>query len=332
MSSVHVEPAGGVMEVGAVKAIGEPALRAAARPKAWLALPRSWSKNGWTIWHLVMSVVMVTLGVVAMGDAWADIVKLIATDLRTEQDENTHILLVPIVAAWLVWVRRGRFRHCRPRVNLIGPIIMLVGWALYWAGDAYYVLAFWHTGAVVLAIGCLCTVLGLDVFVAFLPALFVLGFLVPVPSRVRHAITLPLEATLTQVTQNVCELLGMEVERSGNHLVAHGVELEIAEACDGMRMVFALVLVSFVFAFGTPLRWYVRLMVVAASPVSAIFCNLVRLVPTVWLYGYHPSVADAFHEYSGWCMLPIAFLLLMAIVRTLRWALLPIAKFTLAYD
>jgi len=268
----------------------------------------------------------------AMGDAWADIVNLVVADLRTQQDENTHILLVPIVAAWLVWVRRGRFRHCRPRGHFIGLLIMLAGWAIYWAGDAYYVLAFWHAGAVVMAIGCLCTVLGMDAFFAFLPALFALGFLIPVPGRVRHAISLPLEAALTQATQEVCQLLGMAVERSGNHLWSNGVEVEIAEACNGMRMVFALVLVSFTFAFGTPLRWYVRLLVVAASPFSAIFCNLVRLVPTVWLYGYHPKIADTFHDYSGWIMLPTAFLLLMAIVRALRWALLPVAKFTLAYD
>jgi exosortase len=312
--------------------VSEPALRTALRARRRTLVPRSWAKNGWTIWHPILSVVMVTLGVLAMGDSWADIINMVAADLRTQQDENTHILLVPIVAAWLAWVRRGRFRHCRPRGHFIGLLIMLVGWATYWAGDALYVMAFWHAGAVILAIGCLCTVLGLDVFMAFLPALFVLGFIIPVPARVRQAIALPLEAALTQVTHEVCQLLGMAVERSGNHLWCNGVEVEIAEACNGMRMVFALVMVSFAFAFGTPLRWYVRLLVVAASPVSAIFCNLVRLVPTVWLFGYHPRVAEPFHDYSGWFMLPLAFLLLMAIVRLLRWALLPIAKFTLAYD
>jgi exosortase len=308
------------------------ALRAERRPKYRMIVPRSWSKNGWTIWHLVLSVVMVGLGVLATADAWADIAQLVATDLRTRQDENTHILLVPIVAAWLVWVRRGRFRHCRPRGQIIGPLIMLAGWAIYWAGDAFYVLAFWHAGAVVLTIGCLCAVLGLEIFFAFLPALIVLGFIVPVPGRVRQAIALPLEGALTLVTKEVCELLGMAVERSGNHLWTNGVEVEIAEACNGMRMVFALALVSFAFAFGTPLRWYIQLMILVASPVSAIFFNLVRLVPTVWLYGYHPNLANGFHDYSGWLMLPIAFLLLMGIVRLLRWALLPIAKFTLAYD
>jgi exosortase len=279
-----------------------------------------------------MAVVLVALGVYATADSWADIVNMVATDLRTQQDENTHILLVPVVAAWLAWVRRGRFRHCRPRGHFLGLLIMLVGWGVYWAGDSYYVLALWHAGAVMMAVGCLVTVLGSDVLFSFLPALLVLAFIIPVPASIRQRIAVPLEAALSRVTYEVCELLGMAVERFGNHLKVNGVEVEIAEACNGMRMVFALTLVSFTFAFSAPLRWYVRLAVVAASPVSAIFCNLIRLVPTVWMYGYHPSIAEPFHDYSGWAMLPIAFLLLMGIVRLLRWALLPIAKFTLAYD
>ena len=116
-------------------------------------------------------------------------------------------------------------------------------------------------------------------------------------------------------------------------LSINGVEVGIAEACNGLRMVFALVLVSGAFAFGNPLRWYVRAIILIASPVSAIFCNVLRLIPTVWLYGYSSSdVAGNFHDISGWCMLLVAFLLLMVIIRLLRWALVPVACYTLAYD
>jgi len=59
----------------------------------------------------------------------------------------------------------------------------------------------------------------------------------------------------------------------------------VAEACNGMRMVFALVLVSYAFAFSMPLRNGVRLVVLAASPLAAIVCNVIRLIPTIWLYG-----------------------------------------------
>jgi len=65
-----------------------------------------------------------------------------------------------------------------------------------------------------------------------------------------------------------------------------------------------------------------------------IIANFAYLVPTVWLYGYAQShsTADKFHDFSGWIMLPLAFLLLLGIVRLLRWALIPVARFNLAYQ
>jgi exosortase/archaeosortase family protein len=98
-------------------------------------------------------------------------------------------------------------------------------------------------------------------------------------------------------------------------------------------MVFALVLVSYTFAYGMPLREPVRWIVLACSPVAAIACNVVRLVATVWLYGYgSPELADKFHDVSGWLMLPFAFLLLMLVIKALRWALVPVGQFNLAYQ
>jgi len=51
------------------------------------------------------------------------------------------------------------------------------------------------------------------------------------------------------------------------------------------------------------------------------------------LYGKGDSsrdVANLFHMYSGWLMLPIAFLLLLGIIKLLRWAMLPVTRYPLA--
>jgi exosortase len=291
-------------------------------------VPRAWLQNGWNRWHPVLLVLLSILGVLATLDAWQDIWAIAMKD-----EESSHIFLVPIVTAWLIWVRRGRFRRCRPGGGWLGLALIAAGWAAYSLGDSYYVQVLWHGGAVLVVIGCIFTVLGIDLFFTFLPVLLLQAFLIPVPGRVRQAIAIPLENITTMVTQNVCELFGIMAERSGNVLTVNGRDVAIVEACNGLRMVFALTLVSFAFAFGTPLRWYVRLMVLVASPVCAIACNVVRLVPTVWIYGYFPdSVASAFHDVSGWLMLPVSFLILMGIIRLLRWALVPVSVFTLAYD
>jgi len=48
--------------------------------------------------------------------------------------------------------------------------------------------------------------------------------------------------------------------------------------------------------------------------------NVIRLIPTVLLYGHaSTSVADGFHEASGWLMLFVALGLLWAMLGLLRW-------------
>lgn len=280
----------------------------------------------WSAWHVIAGVLMVALGVAVTFDAWADIYHIASID-----EEYSHIFLVPIVAAYLVWVRRVRFRFCTPTGTMIGPVLAAAGWGISAYGFYHNVQAFWHAGAVLAVVGCLLSVVGKNVLFRFFPAFAVLIFLVPVPGMVRQEIALPLQSWTAQIGQSLLEILGIETARSGNLLSVNGIPVAIAEACNGLRMVFALILVSYAFSFGLPLRNSVRFAVLLASPLAAIGCNVIRIVPTVWLYGYHSKrVADAFHDYSGWVMLPIAFAILYGIICLLKWAMIPVTRYTLA--
>lgn len=261
-------------------------------------------------------------------DAWADICRIAMRDA-----EASHIFLVPIVAAWLFWARRRRLRHFRPGASFVGPLIVLLGWVLYSAGDTFLIQSFYHAGAIIMAVGCVVTVVGAGLLKEFFPVLLALVFLIPVPASVRQQIAVPLQTLTAQVTAELFSLFGVPVERLGNTLSVNGNDIQIAEACNGLRMMFALALTMFAFAFGSPLWGYARALVLVATPVTAVVCNVVRLIPTVWLYGYHPTgFASTFHDVSGWVMLAVAFLMLLAMVRLLRWAMVPVTTYTLAYD
>jgi exosortase len=161
----------------------------------------------------------------------------------------------------------------------------------------------------------------------------VLLFMVPFPGRLRQQIAVPLQTITAQATQQLLELLGILVDRSGSVLRINGVDVAIAEACNGLRMILALGLVCYAFAFATPLRGYVRAMVLLATPLCAVVCNVIRLAPTVWIYGHYPTIAaDRFHSISGWVMLFVAFFMLAGIVRVLRWARVPVVPLRLAYE
>ncbi len=280
----------------------------------------------WTAWHAVAAIVMAALGMAATWDAWRDMY-----DWARLDEEYSHIFLVPIVAVCMVWVRRHRFRYCRPSGTSLGLFIALIGGAVNAFGYYRGTQSLWHGGAILVVIGCAMAVLGKHMLFRFFPAILVLLFLIPVPGLIRQRIALPLETWTAQISQHIFELIGVAVERSGNRLSINGQPVNIAEACNGLRMVFALILICYAFCFALPLRNSVRFVLLAASPLATIFCNVIRILPTMWIYGFHSrQMGDVFHDYSGWLMLPVSFLMLLGLIKLLRWTMIPVMRYTLA--
>jgi exosortase len=280
----------------------------------------------WTGWHGFAAVGLALVGVLATLDAWADIAEISYKDI-----EYSHIFLVPLVAAWMVWVRRMRIRHCKPIGTMLGPILVALGWIISSYGFYHRYQSLFHAGAVLVVVGCMVAILGKHLIFRFFPAIAVLIFLVPVPGELRQRIAVPLQTWTAQISTALFESVGVATERSGNMLILNGKEVTIAEQCNGVRGIFALVLVSYAFGFGMPLRNSVRFFILLASPLVTIGCNVLRILPTAWFYGYSTQdFANDFHWWAGWAMVPLAFLILLLIVKTLRWAMVPVMRYTLA--
>lgn len=302
-----------------------------------MTLPRFWARNGWTQWHFIGAFVMTVIGIFVTRDAWMDIYNIASQD----DQEAQYVFLVPFIAVWLVWVRRGRLRNCLPRGQMIGVSFIAMGWMISMYGFYYGHQSLWHGGAVMLTVGCMLSFLGKDMFWKFLPVFLLLIFLIPVPGRIRAFIAQPLQSALAYLTQQIYFVFNVDLVREGNKLTYNGHGITIAEACNGMRLVFSLVMVSYAFAFATPLRGYVRVIILIASPLTALVVNIIRMMPTVYLYGHQHEqifgfdgevVAEFFHDWAPWPLMFVAFFALMGIVRALEWALIPVMRYTLAND
>jgi exosortase/archaeosortase family protein len=128
-------------------------------------------------------------------------------------------------------------------------------------------------------------------------------------------------------------IVGVETQVSGSLLMINDQPVLIAEACNGMRMVFPLLLIAYGFSFGLPLRASVRIIIVLASPIVALLCNVLRVLPLIWLQGQGrtwQTWGEWLHEHSGWIMVPLAFLVLLGLIRLLKWATVPVYRYPLA--
>lgn len=276
--------------------------------------------RGWTPARLGWLAVLLVLAVLAALPSWANVFYLA---LRSA--ESSHMLLVLPVVGMLLWQRRERLARVTPRYSLWGLALALVGVIMDFVGFAAQIDVVKDVGMVVMVMGAVVAVAGWRWPLAAAPAFGALLFLVPVPGRVRQTIAVPLQNASASITEVLMDLIAQPVTRHGNVLQINGIDVAVAEACNGMRMVVALALVAYAFAFTMPLRPWVRVAILLASPLVALFANVIRLGPTVLFYGYtSEEVADFAHDVSGWAVLIVALGVMWGSVALCRWLDLPI--------
>ena len=266
---------------------------------------------------LIATALLALVGFWVTADAWRDIYRLGTTD-----EESSHVLLAIPAALWIAWTRKTYAAGARRTGAWLGPTLVALGWLLFAYGDVQLFQSIWHFGAICIVVGCIVTMVGREAFLRLWPAFAVLMFLIPVPAILRMQIAPPMQTVTAQITAYLLQTFGEPVTLSGKVLVVNNVTVGIAEACNGIRMVFALALVCFFYAFSTDLSARTRLLIILASPVVAIAVNIVRLVPTVWLYGHaEVGIAEQFHDLMGWAMMPVALFGLIAVRGIFHWAL-----------
>ena len=282
--------------------------------------------RGWSPFSCAMFVVLLALAAIVNYQPLLDILHIGISD-----EEQSHIFLVPVIAAWLLWLRKSRFRRVRFQPSFVGPVLIAAGTAMSWWGFNSGTQIAWHAGVGVVFVGVVVSMAGMEPLRQFAPVFGVLVFALPVPGVVRQALAIPLQSLATAVTQSTLELIGVASTRLGSVLIVNDQQIAVGEACNGMRMVFAFFLVVYAFAFSVPLKLSSRLVLLAISPVVALLCNVIRLVPTSLIYGYGTAhTAEGFHDWTGWIMIPIALAALVALLKLFRWLELPVMSLRLA--
>ena len=245
---------------------------------------------------------------------WAYWPVLVSLFRDWQNDDNYSVgQLVPLVAIYLIWRDRAALRKLGASPCWWGLGLIFLAMAahayglffLYESAERYsFVLAV--TGVVLL-------VAGRQIFRRVFWILLFLFLMAPLPGRIHNMISGPMQNMATTGSVFLLEVFGVTVSQEGNVILLNGsVPLAVAEACSGLRMLMAFIVVAGAMAFmvNRP-RWQKTALVLTSIPI-AIACNLARLCVTAMLY----LVADSeiaerfFHDFAGLTMMPIAVFIL----------------------
>ena len=243
--------------------------------------------------------------------------------------KESHGLLIPLFSLYFVYQERHRLRKLVAKPSYWG--LLLIGLSIYGYVFSFF-KGFYYPRQIMMisVIGGVVLLLGgwRTVKIVWLPVVF-LVFAMPLPARLYTEITMPMRemaSTVAAVLLNAlpavnCEASGVII--SGTRLGVD-INLNVAEACSGMRLLLAFVALGVAMAWLEPRPIIHRLVLVCSTVPIAILCNMIRVLVTGLIYIYIGSeyAGGTLHTILGMVMLFVAF----ALYGGLAWIMMNLFK------
>src|SRR5690606_5077150 len=151
-------------------------------------------------------------------------------------------------------------------------------------------------------VACLLLLRGWDgVRLAWFPLFFLL-FMVPLPGALVQAITLPLKAVVSYVSEHLLYWAGYPIGRTGVTLTIGQYQLLVADACSGLNSLFTLEALGLLYMNVMRYTSKARNVVLAVMIVPISFVsNVTRVIALVLItYYYGDEVGQGFaHNFAG---------------------------------
>ena len=232
-----------------------------------------------------------------------------------DHSDNSHAVLVPFIALFFVWQKKGELQSVRTDISVWGGVLLAISLLVYVASYAGG-LAFPARIAMVFSlVGLVWFCFGNAIIrILAFPIGFLL-FMVPVPYSLISLVAMPLQLMATKVSAALIQNCSIPVYREGNMLYFVQTQLEVAEACSGIRSIMALTMLSLVFCYLSRDGWWRKALLIAAAVPIALLGNIVRVTGTgILAHFYGDQVAKGFlHEFSGLVVFAFGLVLLFAV-------------------
>jgi exosortase len=229
-----------------------------------------------------------------------------------------HGFFVPLIAGYIAWQKRSQIEGLAPEPSWWGVAVMV------WAGVQLYLgtlgaeLYTARTSLVLAIAGAVLLLGGKKYLRTFWFPIFLLFFMVPIPSVIYNEITFPLQLLASRVAESAISLLGIPIMREGNVLELASQKLDVVEACSGIRSLLTLTFLSLVYGYFCEKRTWLRTVLFFSTIPIAIAANAARVTITGVIANFKPELAEGlFHEAQGWVIFMVAFAILAGLHQVL---------------
>ncbi len=297
-----------------------------------VALPASRSVDSMWLWAALGSGILVLFAFQPYAAGYGDLRKslfTICTDAWFNPQDSTwqHGALVPFVVGWLVWQRRRELASIAPEGRLLGAVGSAFSVMIYYVGFKAHNYYLGAAALMMLIPSGVLWLFGWKMLKGLLFPLTMLAFLWPL-RFLEDTLGFELRFLMVRLVGFILDLFGAPIVRDGTTLISAATEsqaagdwlrLNIEGPCSGMRSLFALVMVSALFAWHRTRSAWQRALLCALSIPFAVLGNMVRIFLLIIgsaVFGQSFAVGDeevetsSFHFLSGIAVFVVAVLAL----------------------
>jgi exosortase D (VPLPA-CTERM-specific) len=230
------------------------------------------------------------------------------------REDYSHSIFVPFVVLYLIWGKRAALTRLPSAPSWHGMTPFFIGIFLFWLGELggeYFTLylSLWFV-----IVGLAWIHLGWEKMRMLVFPFVMMLAMFPLPNFVHIRITSQLKLVSSQFGVWMLQTIGMPAYREGNIIDLGFTQLQVVDACSGLRYVVPLMVLGVLLAYWFKAHWWKKAALFLSSMPLSIFMNSVRIALTGVLYSaFGAKVAeDFFHGFSGWLIFMSAFPVFLA--------------------
>jgi exosortase D (VPLPA-CTERM-specific) len=236
-----------------------------------------------------------------------------------ENEDYGHGLFVPFIALALIWWRREQLLAVGSSPTWWGLLPVGLGVALFIVGELATLYVLQHLSLWCVLVGLVLSITG---FQATRQMAFPLGYLlaaIPPPHMVQQSLSSSLQLISSALGVGWLQLIGVTAFRDGNVIDLGPIQLQVVEACSGLRYLFPLLALTVLCAYLFQDRMWKRVVLVASTAPLAVLLNGLRIgLIGVLVEHFGKGAAEGFmHLFEGWFL----FMLSLALLGMELWLL-----------
>jgi exosortase B len=239
----------------------------------------------------------------------------LSTTRWTESDEM-HGPIVITVAAWALWTSKDVIRTSITDQNHpIGWVVLALGLLLFFIGRLLEIQVLAVGSQVFTLAGGLWILGGISTLKIGLFPLIFLFFAIPLPGNFIDALTGELKQVVSVIAEWILYESGYPIARSGVMLNIGQYQLLVADACSGLKSMFSLSAIGFLYIYLVKHESLSRNILLALSLIPIAFVANILRVLTLILVTYHfgDAAGQGFvHDFAGLVLFVIAIIGLSA--------------------